>query len=465
MKNLIAIVLAAGKGTRMKSKMPKVMHKVSGLPMIYYPLKVLEDIKCSKSVCLIGFESKMVAEEISKLPLKTQPTFALQDKQLGTAHAAEVAFNAVKAKSNDDVLILSGDVPLIQKETIKKFIKEHNKNKNTVLSFITIELADPSGYGRVVRDDEGTLISITEDKDLNRSQKHIQEINTGIYIAKAEFLKKYLPKINNKNAQKEYYLTDLVALALADNLPVSTFEVTNEAEVHGINSREDLNLAQELMTEHIIKRHMKNGVTMKDSFTAYIDSNVKIGRDTVLEPNVYIYGDASIGGNCTIESGARITDSKIGDNCHIKANSNIESSVLKKNVTAGPFARLRPGTILKDDCHVGNFVEIKNSTLGEGSKAGHLTYIGDAVIGKNVNIGAGVITCNYDGVNKHITKIGDGAFIGSDSQLVAPVTVGKNAYVGSGSTITKDVPSGKLAVARAPQKTFTKKIQQKKKKK
>lgn len=459
MKNLISIVLAAGKGTRMKSRLPKVLHLVSGLPMIYYPLKVLEDLKCSKTVCLIGHGKDEVEAEIKNLPLKKVPTIAVQDKQLGTGHAVDVAFNSISTKAKDYVLILSGDVPLIQKSTIEKFIKSFKGD--SALSFITIELADPTGYGRVVRDETDELVSITEQKDLAANQKHIQEINTGIYIAKAEFLKKYLPKIKNKNAQKEYYLTDLVALALNDDLPVSTFEIRNEAEVHGINSREDLNLAQELMTEHIIKQHMQNGVTLKDSFTVYIDSNVKIGSDTIVEPNVYIYGNTTIGKDCIIESGVRINNSKIGNNCHILANSNIESSILKNKVKVGPFARIRPNTTLMEASSIGNFVEVKNSTIGPGSKANHLSYIGDSIVGKNVNIGAGVITCNYDGVNKHTTHIKDGAFIGSDSQLVAPVTIGKNAYVGSGSTITKDVPSGKLALTRAPQKIL--KLNKKKK--
>lgn len=438
----------------MKSKYPKVTHKVCGLPMIYYPLKVLEDLKCKESICLTGHESKAVRDIVKGLPLKNEPKFVLQTKQLGTGHAVQTAFKTIKSKSTDDVLILSGDVPLIKKETIKKFVDEHRRNPKTVLTFITVELDNPTGYGRIIRDIDGNLISITEDKDLHPSEREIGEINSGIYIAKASFLKKYLPKINNKNAQKEYYITDLVSLALKDNLEVSTYGHYDFSEIHGINSRIDLAIAEDYLKARINEEHMTKGVTLKDPYSTFIDSTVKLGSDTIIEPNVFISGLSVIGKDCLIEAGSRIVNSKIGDGCHIKANTNIELSQLNKNVTAGPFARLRPNTVVKNNGHIGNFVEIKNSVIGEGSKANHLSYIGDSTVGKNVNIGAGVITCNYDGVNKFKTIIGDNAFIGSDSQLVAPVKIGKGAYIGSGSTITENVPAGDLSLTRTKQRNI-----------
>ena len=462
MKNLSAIVLAAGKGTRMKSQYPKVIHKLCGMPMVFYPLKVLEDLKCRQTLCLTGHQSKLVREVIASLPLKKQPTFASQSKQLGTGHAVKVAFQSLKAKPSDDILILSGDVPQIQKETIKKLINGHKKDKNTVLSFISFDAFNPKGYGRVIRDSSDNIVSITEDKDLKASEKHITEVNSGIYIMQASFLKKYLPKINNKNKQKEYYLTDLIALALGDKQRVNAVNIPWSSELDGINDRLNLSSAEYNLRYKLLEKLMLSGVTVVESDNTFVDFGVKVGADTILEPGVILKGNTVVGKNCIIESGARIVNSKIGDDCHIKANSNIESSTLKKNVTAGPFARVRPESIIEDNAHIGNFVEIKKSKIGKGSKASHLSYIGDSIIGKKVNIGAGVITCNYDGVNKHITRIDDGAFIGSDSQLVAPVRVGKNAYIGSGSTITKDVPPSKLAVARAPQKTFN--IKKKKKK-
>ncbi|MCK5237114.1 MAG: bifunctional UDP-N-acetylglucosamine diphosphorylase/glucosamine-1-phosphate N-acetyltransferase GlmU [Deltaproteobacteria bacterium] len=454
MKNLSAIVLAAGKGTRMKSSHPKLVHEICGVPMIYYPLKVLGELGCKNTVCLTGHGSEAVREAVSMLPLKKQPAFTLQREQLGTGHAVKIAFKALKGAGTGDVLILSGDVPLIKKDTLKKFITAHRRKKDTALSFITVDIGDGKGYGRVIRDSRGELISITEDKDLLPTQRHIGEINSGIYIAKAQFLKKYLPKIKNKNAQKEYYLTDLVSLALRDKLNVQTFLHGDPYELRGINDRLDLSMVEELLRDEIREKHMRSGVTMIDPFNTYIESLVKIGSDVVLEPNTYIEGTSVIGTDCRIEAGVKITDSVIGSGSHIKSGSIIESSVIKKDVTIGPLARLRPESVIDDGARIGNFVEIKKSKIGKGSKAGHLSYIGDSIIGKNVNIGAGVITCNYDGVKKYITIIEDNVFVGSDSQLVAPIRIGKGSYIGSGSTITKDVPAEALSLTRGEQRTI-----------
>lgn len=456
MKNVAAIVLAAGKGTRMKSALPKVLHPVSGRPMLFYPVRALKELKVERTVVVVGHASEEVR---SALPEKWI-SFCEQSPQLGTGHAIMCAMPELSSIKGE-ILILSGDVPLITKTTLKALLQIHRRStkgvkgravEHPVISFISVMMDDPAGYGRVVRDQNDRVSAIVEDKDLAPHQRIISEVNTGIYLIDAAFLKANLKKLNTKNKQKEYYLPDLISLAYAQGKRVKAFTHLDPEEVMGVNNRLELARANMFMRERINEEHMLSGVSFIDPSTVYIDHGVKIGADTLIYPNVHISGATSIGSGSVIEEGVKIKDSKIGSEAVVKSHSVIESSVLDNDVQAGPFARLRPGSRLKKGARVGNFVEVKNSVLGEGVKAGHLSYLGDAVIGKDVNIGAGTIICNYDGVAKHKTYIKDGVFVGSDTQLIAPVTIGKDAYIGSGSTITRNVPSGALALSRSEQR-------------
>jgi bifunctional UDP-N-acetylglucosamine pyrophosphorylase/glucosamine-1-phosphate N-acetyltransferase len=354
-----------------------------------------------------------------------------------------------------DVLILSGDVPLITKQTLKALFRVHLSGKiHPVLSLVTVLLEDPSGYGRVIRDGQGAVKRVVEDKDLKAAEKSINEVNSGIYLASSTFLLENLKRISRKNVQGEYYLPDLVALATGRGKRVSALTHFDPNEVMGINNRIELARAASVMRKKINTELMLGGVTIIDPEATYIDYGVRVGKDTTIHPNVHLLGPTVIGTGCTVEEGVRIADSTIGNSSTIRSFSVIESSKIGKTVSIGPFARLRPENTIGDGARVGNFVEVKKTLLGKGSKANHLTYLGDSVIGKDVNIGAGTITCNYDGIKKYVTHIKDGAFIGSDTQLIAPITVGKNAYIGSGSTITKDVPPGSLALSRPEQKVI-----------
>jgi bifunctional UDP-N-acetylglucosamine pyrophosphorylase/glucosamine-1-phosphate N-acetyltransferase len=449
MKNLSAIILAAGKGTRMKSATPKVLHRVSGLPMLAYPVNVLKGLKAGKVVVVVGHGAETVRSAFKASGL----SFVHQKDQLGTGHAVMCAMKGLKGVRGD-VLILSGDVPLITAETVKGLLKLHRGGggKRPVLSLITMLLDDPKGYGRIVRDEHGSVVRIVEEKDCSAPQKGINEVNSGLYLVQADFLREKIRKLGNRNAQGEYYLTDLVELAVAAGQKVKALTHLNPNEVMGINNRVELAKANRLMRLRKTEELMYSGVTLLDPETAYIDSTVRIGTDTTIYPGVHITGDTVIGSNCVVEEGSRITSSVIGDSTTVKSHSIIEDSVLGKEVVVGPFARLRPGNSISDRVRIGNFVEVKKTSIGKGSKANHLSYIGDSVIGAGVNIGAGTITCNYDGYKKHTTVIEDGAFIGSDTQLVAPVTIGKGAYVGSGTTVTRDVPADSLVVTRAGEK-------------
>ncbi len=458
MKNIAAIVLAAGKGTRMKSKLPKVLHKVSGKPMIFYPVQALKDLRVESTVIVVGHGSEQVREALPDKDLG----FCEQSPQLGTGHAVMSAMPSLSG-SKGEVLILSGDVPLITKNTLRALLRIHRRStkgvkgravEHPVISVISVLMDDPAGYGRVVRDGHDRVCGVVEDKDLAPSQRSICEVNTGIYLIDMAFLKTNLKKLDTKNKQKEYYLPDLITLAYAQGKRVKAFTLLDSEEVMGVNNRFELARANMFMRERINEEHMFAGVTFTDPSTAYIDNGVKIGEDVVIYPNVHLSGATTVGAGSVIEEGVKITDSRIGRDAVIKSHSVVESSVLADEVQAGPFARLRPGTRIKKAARIGNFVEVKNATLGPGVKAGHLSYLGDAVIGKDVNIGAGTIICNYDGVKKHKTHIKDNVFVGSDSQLVSPVTIGKGAYIGSGSTITKDVPAGALAISRSAQKVI-----------
>ena len=451
-KDVAAIILAAGLGKRMKSDTPKVLHPVAGRPMLFYPVQVIKNLGLKKAIIIVGHKAEKVMEILDS-ELRTPNSelkFVKQEPQLGTGHAVLCAENVLKAWKGD-ILILSGDVPLITKQTILGLLDLHAKKK-AAISFISTVIADPSGYGRVLRDENNSVKRIVEDKDSSIEEKAINEINTGIYCINAQFLFSGLKYIKRENAQGEYYLPDLIEMAAKAKQKVACLTHINPAEVMGINNRIELAQANGVMRERINNELMLSGVSLIDPETTYIHYGVKIGKDTTIYPNVFLEGNTNIGKGCLIEQGCMIQNSHIGDGSKIKSNSVIESSEIGGQVSIGPFARIRPDSTIGDGARIGNFVEVKKSRIGRGTKANHLSYLGDAIIGKDVNIGAGTITCNYDGVKKHQTIIEDGAFIGSDTQLIAPVKVGKNAYIGSGSTITKNVPPGSLALSRIEQR-------------
>ena len=453
MKKTVAIVLAAGKGTRMKSALPKVLHRVAGRPMLGHTIELLKELRVSKIIVVIGHEGGMVREAFTDKRI----TFVEQGRTLGTGHAVMRGVAGLKGFKGD-VLILSGDVPLVKKETIRALYKVRGRaGGKAPLAFISTILRGPAGYGRVVRGTGNAVVRIVEHKDCTPLERTINEVNTGHYLVDAAFLLKNINKIKNRNAQGEYYLPDLAALAVAQGFRVKALTHIDSREVMGINNRVELAMANCLMRLRIVRGHMHSGVTMMDPGVTYIDGSVKVGRDTVISPSVHLEGSTVIGRNCVIEEGVKIIDSVIGNNTTIKSHTIIESSRVGNKVSVGPFARLRPGNRVGDEARIGNFVELKNSTVGVGTKAGHLTYLGDAVIGRGVNIGAGTITCNFDGrvrdgKRKHTTRIGDGAFIGSDSQLIAPVRIGKGAYVGAGTTVIRDVPPGALVTSRGDER-------------
>ncbi len=451
MKDFAAIVLAAGKGTRMKSARAKVLHTVCGRPMLFYPLKVLKELGARDVVVVVGHEAREV-----KCAFKDHGVrFCLQREQLGTGHAVMCAVKYLRGFTGD-VLILSGDVPLITKETVRALFKVHRRRTKPrpVLSFISVLLDDPSGYGRVIRDEAGRVSGVVEDRDLMPGQRDIREVNAGIYLVDAVFLRKNLRRLTTSNTQQEYYLPDLVQLAYSQGEKVTALTHVDPDEVMGVNNRIELARANSIMRERILRDLMLGGVTFVDPSASYVDYGVRVGRDTTVYPNVHLEGDTTVGKGCLVEEGVKIKDSLVGDDSVIRSFSIIESSSIGSSVSVGPFARIRPCSRIHDRARIGNFVEVKKSVIGEGSKANHLSYIGDAVVGRDVNIGAGAITCNYDGRKKYTTVIEDGAFIGSDSQLVAPVVVGTCAYIGSGSTITKDVPPGSLALSRAGERVI-----------
>ena len=450
MKNLAAVVLAAGKGTRMKSEKPKVLHEVAGKPMLFFPVNLLKNSGAGKIVFVVGFGSEAVVEAFRDFGL----SFVTQEEQLGTGHAVMCALKELRDFTGD-VLVLSGDVPLVREETVKALLELHRKGKaKAAISIVTTVEQNPRGYGRIVRGAQGEIVRIVEEKDCSPLQRKINEVNTGIYLFSADFLYANIKKLGKENAQGEYYLPDLVHLAVEQGLRVDSITITDATEVMGVNNRVELARAGAHMRARINEALMVSGVTVIDPLSTYIDFGAAVGTDTVIYPGVRLSGTTVIGRKCVIEEGSIIISSKIGDGSTVKSYSVIEDSEAGKENAIGPFARLRPGTRLADKVRIGNFVEVKKSSLGKGSKANHLTYLGDSVIGEGVNIGAGTITCNYDGTKKSVTTIEDGAFIGSDSQLIAPVTVGKDAYVGSGTTVTKDVPPGALVITRAPEKVI-----------
>ncbi len=457
-KGLAAVVLAAGKGTRMKSALPKVLHELNGQPMVHYPVQQAACLGCQPTVLVVGHG----AEEVRECFADQEVGFAVQEQQLGTGHALLSAREAL-ADFSGSLLLLCGDVPLLRQETLQQLLDYH-RSEGASATVLTANMSDPFGYGRILRDGSEVL-GIVEEKDATDEQRTICEINTGIYIFEAPLVFEILSGLGCDNAQGEYYLTDVLAKLRSGGGKVRALVMDDPAEAMGINSRVQLAEAAGLMRQRINERHMLGGVTLIDPAAIYIDSQVEIGADTIIHPGVCLWGATRIGEGCTVEPGVTVDNCQVADGVRLKAGSVLEGSEIGAHSDVGPMAHLRPGTVLAGHNKVGNFVETKKAFIGEGSKASHLTYIGDAELGARVNVGCGTITCNYDGVNKHKTIIEDDVFVGSDTQFVAPVFIGRNSLIGAGSTITKDVPADSLAISRSPQKTIEGWVLRKKKKK
>lgn len=436
------VILAAGKGTRMRSDLPKVLHPIAKKPMVQHVIDTVKQLDVNDIHLVYGHGAELLKSRIKDDKLD----WVLQAEQLGTGHAVQQAANQFKA--DEQVLVLYGDVPLISKETLIHLCESQPVGG---IGLLTVKLDNPMGYGRIVRDGE-TVVGIVEQKDASAEQLKINEINSGILVANGADFQHWLSLLDNNNAQGEYYLTDVIALAHKAGRTINAVHPLANIEVEGVNNRMQLAELERAYQELQAYKLMEQGVTMLDPRRFDLRGEVSVGHDVTFDVNVILEGNVTIGNGVTIGANCILKDCQIGDNSEIKPNSIIESAVIGVACSVGPFARLRPNTILEDDAHVGNFVELKKTTLGKGSKAGHLTYLGDSIIGEKVNIGAGTITCNYDGVNKFQTIIEDGAFIGSDSQLIAPVTIGKNATVAAGSTITKDVAENDLVISRVKQK-------------
>jgi bifunctional UDP-N-acetylglucosamine pyrophosphorylase/glucosamine-1-phosphate N-acetyltransferase len=440
------LILAAGLGTRMKSDVAKALHEVAGRPLIQHVLKAATGLYPEKIVLVLGHQADKVRGAVSEF----RPQIVLQTEQLGTGHAVQQAAEAISSGSGP-VLVLCADTPLITSKTLQDVIDLHRKSSATI-TLVTAYVEKPFGYGRVVRR-AAVVMRVVEEKDATAAQKKIKEVNAGIYCFDRTFLLSSLTVLGNNNAQGEYYLPDTIELAKKKRKRISAYLCRDPQEVMGVNSRFDLSQAEAGLRRRINRQWMLDGVTMVDPETVCVGSEVRMGRDVLIYPNVMIEGTTRIGSGCVIHPGARIVNSVISEKVIVKDHSVIEESEISTGAIVGPFAHLRPGSLIRSRAKIGNFVEIKKSTIGEGSKASHLAYIGDATVGRDVNIGAGVIICNYDGYDKHPTVIEDNVFVGSDSQLVAPVKIGRGALVAAGSTITGDVPPDALAISRVPQET------------
>lgn len=444
--SLSVVVLAAGKGTRMRSALPKVLHPVAHKPMVQHVIDIARTLTPAHVHVIYGHGGDVLMDKLAGQQLN----FVEQAEQLGTGHAVQQVVPYLD--DNETVLILYGDVPLTRTETLRVLL---DAAANTELALLTVTLPDPSGYGRIVRDVNGAVVGIVEQKDANSEQLAITEVNTGMMAVNSGALKRWLSNLSNNNAQGEYYLTDIVAMAADEGVTIATAQPQAISEVEGANNRVQLAGLERAYQARQAEQLMLDGATLMDPARVDVRGEVIIANDVVVDVNVIFEGRVELGEGVVIESNCVLRNCKIGAGSRVKANSVIEDAVLAENCAIGPFARLRPGADLAEGVQVGNFVEIKKTRMGKGSKASHLTYLGDAQIGAGVNIGAGTITCNYDGVNKFVTEIDDGAFIGSNSSLVAPVRVGKNATVGAGSTVTKSVEDEELAVARGKQRNIS----------
>jgi bifunctional UDP-N-acetylglucosamine pyrophosphorylase/glucosamine-1-phosphate N-acetyltransferase len=438
---LTGIILAAGKGKRMKSKYPKVIHKVADKEMINHVIDAIDEVNCNDINIVVGHGKDIVKKTICR-----KVNFITQEEQLGTGHAVMVCDEFIPDDGN--VLILYGDTPLLTGKTLKEFVNYHN-NKNNSITVLTALFDNPFGYGRIVKDKSGNVVKIIEQNDATEKEKMIKEINSGIYCVQSKLLKESLKKLSNNNNQNEYYLTDIVEILKNDNEKIGSFIIENKEEIIGVNSRKQLLEVENILKRRTFNKHMENGVSIVDS-SIYIGKDVKIGIDTVILPGAYIIGNTEIGEDCIIGPNCRIENCIIKNNVEIR-DSTIISSEIDNNSKIGPYAYLRPNSKIGKDVKIGDFVEVKNSVVGNGSKVSHLSYIGDGEIGENVNIGCGVVFVNYNGKDKNRTIVKNNAFIGCNSNLIAPVVIEENAYVAAGSTITEVVPSRALAIARMKQ--------------
>lgn len=442
MNKLSVVILAAGKGTRMYSDLPKVLHKVAGKPMVKHVIDTAKQLSADQIHLIYGHGADLLKARLADEPVN----WVFQAEQLGTGHAMQQA--APFFKDDENIVMLYGDAPLITKETLEKLIAAKPENG---IALLTVKLDNPTGYGRIIREN-GSVVAIVEQKDANPEQLKITEVNTGVMVSDGASFKKWLARLDNNNAQGEYYMTDVIGLANQDGFQVAAVTAEDIMEVEGANNRLQLNALERYYQRKQAKALLLAGVSLADPERFDLRGELVHGKDCEIDINVIIEGKVTLGNNVKIGAGAVLKNVTLHDNVEIKPYSVLEDSVIGEAADVGPFARLRPGAELAAKAHVGNFVEIKKAVIGEGSKVGHLTYIGDADVGMNVNVGAGVITCNYDGANKFKTIIGDDVFVGSDSQLVAPVTIEKGATIGAGSTITKNVAKNELVITRVPQR-------------
>ena len=442
--DLQVCVLAAGKGKRMHSSKPKVLHPVLGRAMIDYLLHTVETLRPKAIAVVTGHASEMVMEHVGQ-PKNLE--WVIQDKQLGTGHAVNQCEDIIRDVR--DVLIVCGDTPLLRTETLSKLIDEH-RGRDAVVTVLTAEPKDPHGYGRIIRDVNGRVSAIVEEKDADESQRSLSEVSSGIYCVRHEALFDLLHKVGNSNAQGEYYLPDIVPLALQDGKTVETVAMQDASEMFGVNNRVQLAEVESLMQQRVIHDWQMNGVTIEKPESVRIEAGVSIGIDTVIQAGCYLIGSTRIGDECRIGPNAVLVDARLDDRVNVFAFSHIHGANVGSEAKVGPFARLRPGAELDEEVNIGNFVEIKNSVISRGSKINHLSYVGDTEMGSGCNIGAGTITCNYDGANKHKTTIGDRVFVGSDTKLIAPVDVGSDSTIGAGSIITKSVKEGGLTLSARP---------------
>lgn len=438
-----SVILAAGMGTRMKSKMPKVLHKVCGKPLSKWVIDASEAAGADKVCAVVGHKAETVKEVLGDVC-----EFALQAEQKGTGHAVMQAIDVIK-NSKGEVVILNGDTPLITAETINKAIEYHKNNGNQA-TVITAILDDATGYGRIVRDNDGSVLKIVEQKDASKEEKKINEVNSGMYVFDAQSLVYALDKITPNNAQGEYYLTDTLEILLSAGKKIGGYAISDNDEIRGINDRVQLNEAEKIMQKRINEYHMRNGVTMRNPESVYIEDGVEIGNDTEICQNVTIKSGTKIGSDCVIGSGSMLDRAVIHDGVDVLSSVILESEV-DEGTHVGPFAYIRPNCHVAKEVKVGDFVELKNSNIDDGTKISHLTYIGDSDVGKRVNFGCGTVTCNYDGKKKYRTTIGDDCFVGCNTNFVSPINVGDGVYIAAGSTITEDIPENSLSIARARQ--------------
>jgi bifunctional UDP-N-acetylglucosamine pyrophosphorylase/glucosamine-1-phosphate N-acetyltransferase len=448
MKGISAIILAAGQGKRMKSTLPKVAHPVLGKPVAWHVAQAARAAGIREMVFVLGYGRDKVLPTVEAFGGKV----AIQESLFGTGDAARCGLAELSAGAKE-VVVLCGDAPLIRPATIRALLAAR-RGKGAAASVLTGILDEPAGYGRIVRNPDGSVGRIVEEKDADAATRRIREVNSGTYAFDRAFLSKGLPRLSDVNAQREFYLTDLVLEALAEGTCVFPVAAADPDEVRGINSRRELAEAAAILLRRKLNELMASGVTVVDPSRTYVETGVSVGQDSVIEPGVSLLGKTRIGRGVRVQTGCVVEDCVLGDGAHLKPYCVMASSRVRKGAIVGPFSHLRPEADIGEGAHIGNFVEVKKSRIGKGSKANHLAYLGDAVVGRKVNVGAGTITCNYDGIAKHQTVLGDGVFVGSDTMLVAPVTVGKGALVGAGTTITKNVPPYALALGRAEQKNF-----------